>query len=79
MERMSAERHLGGLNDYGAHTKDLVDSFIQDEVCFNVPNHKVTSRGYRARVSISLARGQQIIATDWYACFQKMEVGQPCR
>jgi hypothetical protein len=68
-----------GSNDYGAHTKDFVESFIHDEVCFNVPNHKVTSRGYRARVSISLARGQQIIANDWYACFQKMEVGQACK
>jgi len=68
-----------GTNDYGAHTKDLVESFIHDEVCYSIPNHRVNSKQkYRAKVSISLERGQAIIRNDWYACFQKMEVGQSC-
>jgi hypothetical protein len=69
-----------GADDCGAHTKDLVESFIHDEVCWNIPNHKVSSsKKYRARVSISLARGQEIITTDWYACFHRMQAGQPCQ
>jgi len=69
-----------GQNDYGAHTKDFVESFIHDEVCFDIPNHKVSSSNkYTAKASVTLERGQSIIKSDWYACFQKMEVGQPCK
>ena len=68
-----------GNNDYGAHTKDFVEDFLHDEVCFSVPNHKVSSEKYRATASVTLAKAQEIITRDWYACFQKMQAGQPCR
>ena len=68
-----------GTNDYGAHTKDFVEDFLHDEVCFSVPNQKVSSVKYRAAVSITLTRAQEIITRDWYACFQKMQVGQSCK
>jgi len=67
--------------DLGAHTKDLVENYIHDEVCFSIPNAKMspTVKEYPPTVSIPLASGQQIIATDWYACYQKMIARQPCR
>jgi hypothetical protein len=69
-----------GANDYGAHTKDFVENFLHDEVCFSVPNHKVSSGDkYPAKTSITLVQAQQIITQDWYACFQKMQAGQPCK
>jgi hypothetical protein len=64
----------------GALQKDDVESYIHDEICFDVPNHKVTSKkALPATVSISLERGQEILSTDWYACYLKTLAHQPCQ
>lgn len=63
----------------GARQKDLVEGFIHDEICYSVPNHKDTSERYHPHSSISLVRGQQILATDWYACYVNMQAGKDCQ
>ncbi len=67
--------------DLGAHTKDLVENYIHDEVCYSVPNAKwsPTVKQYPPTISIPLAEGQRILASDWYACYQKMIARQPCQ
>ncbi len=67
-----------GTKDLGAHTKDRVEGYIHDEICFNIPNHRVNSKKYKATASVTLARGQEILANDWYACYMNMVAGQPC-
>ena len=61
----------------GAREKDIVESFVHDEICFDIPNHKVSST-IPARVSITLDRGRQILATDWYACYLSIQRQQDC-
>ena len=64
----------------GARQKDAVENYIHDEICFSVPDHKTSSpRTYPATVAIPLARGQEILAADWYACYLKMVARQPCQ
>jgi hypothetical protein len=62
----------------GARQKDTVEGFIHDEICFAIPNSKKNSR-IPAHSSISLARGQEILATDWYACYQSIQEGKDCK
>ena len=66
----------------GALEKDVVENHIHDEICFSIPNAKMSSlsKKYPVTVSISLQRGQEILATDWYACYQNMMDGnKPCQ
>ena len=57
----------------GALQKDKVESFVHDEICFDVPNAKFNgSRANRPTISITLRRGQEILSTDWYMCYLKM-------
>ena len=65
--------------DLGARTKDLVESFIHDEICFDIPNHKTNSGKFKAKISVTLTRGQEILAQDWYACYQQMIAGGDCK
>jgi len=62
----------------GARQKDQVEGFIHDEICFDVPNHKRNSN-IPAHISITLHRGQEILATDWYACYQSIQKREGCR
>jgi hypothetical protein len=62
----------------GAHQKDVVETFFHDEVCYDIPNSKRTSY-IPATTSISLRRGQEILAGDWYACYEAIKRGKPCR
>jgi hypothetical protein len=65
----------------GALEKDLVESHIHDEICRDIPNAKMSmySKKYPATISVTLKRGQEILATDWYACYRKMMDGnKPC-
>jgi hypothetical protein len=67
-------------SNLGAHTKDLVENYIHDEVCFSIPNHKTNSdHAHPATASITLQRGQEILAWDWYACYLKYLEKQPCQ
>jgi hypothetical protein len=61
----------------GAHQKDTVEDFIHDEVCYEMGD-KRTSR-MPAHISITLARGQEILAKDWYACYQSIQDGKDCK
>jgi hypothetical protein len=67
--------------DLGARAKDLVENYVHDEICFSVPNAKwsPTFKKYPPTVAVPLVAGQQILATDWYACYQKMLAKQPCQ
>lgn len=65
----------------GSLEKDVVENHIHDEICRDVPNAKMSSyaKKYPPPVTVTLERGQAILATDWYACYQKMINGnQPC-
>lgn len=65
----------------GALEKDLVENHIHDEICFGIPGAKMSAynKKYPPTVSITLRRGQQILATDWYSCYQKMmDANKPC-
>ena len=66
----------------GALEKDVVENHIHDETCFGIPGAKMSSysKKYPPTVSITLERGQQILATDWYACYRNMMDGnKPCQ
>jgi len=62
----------------GAHQKDVVEAFIHDEICYDIPNSKKTLY-IPATTSITLKRGQQILAGDWYACYELIKKGKPCK
>jgi hypothetical protein len=62
----------------GAHQKDVVEGFIHDEICYDIPNSKKTSP-IPATTSITLKRGQEILAGDWYACYESIKEGKPCK
>jgi hypothetical protein len=62
----------------GAHQKDIVEGFIHDEICYGIPNSKKASY-IPATTSITLKRGQEILAGDWYACYESIKKGKPCK
>jgi len=65
----------------GSLEKDEVENHVHDEICFHIPNAKMSSlkKKYPPTVSITLQRGQDILATDWYACYLNMMDGnRPC-
>jgi hypothetical protein len=62
----------------GAHQKDIVEGFIHDEICYDIPNSKKKSY-IPATISVTLKRGQEILAGDWYACYESIKKGKPCR
>ena len=61
----------------GARQKDTVENYIHNAICFDVPGHK--SHGTAAHASMTLQRGQAILAGDWYACFVTIKKGQDCK
>ena len=62
----------------GAHQKDVVEGFIHDEVCHDIPGAKMNSY-IPATSSITLRRGQEILAGDWFACYEAIKNGEPCK
>jgi len=62
----------------GARQKDIVEGFIHDEICFDIPKHKKNSNK-PAHGSITLRRGQEILAGDWYACYVSVQGGGDCK
>jgi hypothetical protein len=62
----------------GAHQKDVVEAFVHDEVCFGIRGAKQSSY-IPAATSITLRRGQEIVAVDWYACYESIRRGEPCK
>ena len=69
--------HVGGVI-MGAHQKDVVEGFIHDEICYGIPNSKKNSY-IPATASVTLKRGQEILAGDWYACYESIKKGKPCK
>jgi hypothetical protein len=66
----------------GALEKDLVENHVHDEICFAIPGAKMSSlrRKFPPTVSITLQRGQEILATDWYGCYlSMMDHNRPCQ
>ena len=61
----------------GVRQKDAVENYIRNAICFNVPGHK--SHATAAHASMTLKRGQEILATDWYACYVTVKSGQDCK
>ncbi len=62
----------------GARQKDVVEGFIHDEICYGIPGSKRNSY-IPATTSVTLRRGQEILAGDWYACYVSIEKGRPCK
>jgi Bacterial SH3 domain len=72
----SSEVHAGALE------KDKVENHVHDEICFDVPNAKMSSmsKKFPPTVSVTLERGQEILAKDWYGCYLNMLQGnKPCQ
>lgn len=69
--------HVGGVI-MGAHQKDVVEALIHDEICRDIPHSKETSH-IPATASVTLKRGQEILAGDWYACYESIKKGKPCK
>ena len=59
----------------GAHQKDVVETFIHDEICRDIPHSNKNSH-IPATTSIPLKRGQEILAGDWYACYEAVKEGE---
>jgi hypothetical protein len=62
----------------GAHQKDVVEAFIHDEICYGIPYSKKSSY-IPATTSVTLKRGQEILAGDWYASYESIKKGKPCK
>jgi hypothetical protein len=62
----------------GARQKDVVEAFVHDEICYDIPGARKNSY-LPATTSITLRRGQGILAGDWYACYVSIEKGKPCK
>lgn len=65
----------------GALDKDVVENHVHDEICFGIPNAKHSNyyKKYPATVRVTLKRGQEILATDWYGCYLNIMNGnKPC-
>lgn len=64
----------------GGLEKDLVENHIHDEICRDIPHAKFSLKlKFPPTVTITLKRGQQILTTDWYACYLNMMDGnKPC-
>jgi hypothetical protein len=54
-----------------------VENYIHNAICFDVAGHK--SHGTAAHASMTLRRGQEILAGEWYACFVTIKTGQDCK
>ena len=83
VERANWNRNNAGSTDIlaGSLEKDTVENHVHDEICFDMPNAKMSSlrKKFPATISITLQRGQEILATDWYACYLNMMDGnKPC-
>jgi len=66
----------------GALEKDTVENHVHDEICFGIPNAKMSSlrKKFPPTIPITLQRGQEILALDWYACYLNMMDGnKPCQ
>lgn len=62
----------------GARQKDVVEGFVHDEICYDIPRSRRNSY-IPATTSITLKRGQQILAGDWYGCYESIKKGKPCK
>jgi len=62
----------------GARQKDVVEGYIHDEICYAIPGSRENSY-IPASTSITLKRGQEILARDWYACYEAIKAGKPCK
>jgi len=65
----------------GALEKDKVENHVHDEICFDIPDAKMSSlnKKFPPTVSVTLQRGQEILAKDWYGCYLNMIQGnKPC-
>jgi hypothetical protein len=69
--------HVGGTI-MGARQKDVVESFVHDEICHDIPGSKKNSY-LPATASVTLKRGQEILTGDWYACYESIKRGEPCK
>jgi len=70
--------HVGNGTVMGAHQKDVVEGFIHDEICRDIPYSKKNSY-IPATISVTLRRGQEILAGDWYGCYVSIKEGKPCK
>ena len=66
----------------GSLEKDATENHVHDEICFGIPNAKMSQlfKKYPPTISITLQRGQEILATDWYGCYlNMMDQNKPCK
>lgn len=61
----------------GAHQKDKVENYVHNGICLDIPNAKF-SAGPKPKHPLTLKQGQDILANDWYACYQHMLKGEDC-
>ena len=63
----------------GARQKDLVESFIHDEICFAIPDSRKNSKIYHPHSGLTLKRGHEILAKDWFTCYLSMVRREDCK
>jgi hypothetical protein len=64
----------------GALQKDKVEGYVHDAICLDIPNAKFTNaKNKRPPDSVTLQRGQEILADDWYMCYLKMTHHMACQ
>jgi hypothetical protein len=61
-----------------AVTGIIVEGFIHEEICYDIPHSKKNSH-IPATTPVTLKRGQEILAGDWYACYEATVKGKPCK
>jgi hypothetical protein len=63
----------------GSLQKDRVEGYVHDGICLNVPDANFRNKkANRPPSVITLKRGQEILATDWYMCYTKMTHHMAC-
>jgi hypothetical protein len=62
----------------GARQKDVVEGFVHGEICYDIPGARKNSY-IPATTSVTLRRGQEMLAGDWYACYVSIMKGRPCK
>jgi hypothetical protein len=62
----------------GARQKDVVECYVHDEICYDSQGSEKNSY-VPATASITLKGGQEILAGDWYACYEAIMKGKPCK
>jgi hypothetical protein len=58
--------------------EEVVEGIIYNEICYDISFSKKNSH-IPATTSVMLKRGQEILAGEWYACYESIKRGKQCK